>query len=307
VVAVLTAAAAVVAVLVAPPLSLPLPGRLELFVRWQGIALDCPLALVAVVAAAVAVAEYIQHQHGVGPYAGWPCTGMVDAVNWVGMPFVLASYSSWVDLDNVDSTSHDCTCHVASNRPCWPDCSDRPDRPSDRLGSGEWPLGSFVHMACFHNNVGIVVDHYRVDLDPSSSAVAAADNWVVVACLGHCHSWPDRSHPLHFAAAAVVAAAESADVVAAAAAVALASPLSVAVAAAAAVALVVVAAAALADVDFDTGPDKRVAPQCPDVVPSDGVYTVVDMLVVHRAYILENGLDQHIQRNCTIVLHDFPG
>lgn len=54
--------------------------------RWQEIALDCPLAPVAavvvaaLVAAAVAVAEYIQRRT-VGPYADWPCVGTVDAVS----------------------------------------------------------------------------------------------------------------------------------------------------------------------------------------------------------------------------------
>ena len=54
--------------------------------RWQGIALDCPLApvaaavVVAAALAAVAVAEYIQRRT-VGPYADWPCVGTVDAVS----------------------------------------------------------------------------------------------------------------------------------------------------------------------------------------------------------------------------------
>lgn len=84
------------------------------------------------------------------------------------------------------------------------------------------------------------------------------------------------------------------------AAAALASPLSGAVA----VALVVVAAAvALASVDFDTGPGKCVAPQCPDAVPCDGQYTVGGMVAHNHG---TGPSDQHIPCNCTIVLHDYP-
>ena len=113
---------------------------------------------------------------------------------------------------------------------------------------------------------------------------------------------------MHFAVAAVVAAAAvagSVDVVAVVV-VALVSPSSVAVVAV--VALVAAVAVALASVDFDTVLGKRVVPQYPDAVPSDGLYTVGGT-VVHRAYILEiHGPDQHIQRmHCTIVLHDFLG